>query len=412
MSQPALKLVDSTTRKRPRRTGFTKTALERLAPPDTGETLVYDTKVKGLCFRLRPSSTGSFYLYRKHRGRPIRMKLGTLGDMTVEKARKAATAAISEFNAGRDPMADRRTERGELTIGELWKVYLAEHLEPRCSPRTVRAESGLVKKHLKTISTRRLSDVSPAMVKRLHAKIGTKSKTSANRSIQLLRRLYRYAARHHGHEGRIPTAGVELFREHARERFLSADELPRFLEAADAEGQPWSDFFRLCLATGARRSNVQAMRWADLDLPARRWSIPGDQSKNGRTMTVPLTAPAVEIVTRRKAEQADAENDRIRESEYVFPVLRNKGKAAHLSQPARPFARICKRAKIKGATIHDLRRTCGAFLAASGVSLPIIGKALGHADLRATQIYARLDLDPVAAAMEGASAAMNGKGAK
>lgn len=56
--------------------------------------------------------------------------------------------------------------------------------------------------------------------------------------------------------------------------------------------------------------------------------------------------------------------------------------------------------------MHDLRRTLGSFEAAAGVSLPIIGKSLGHKSASTTAIYARLDLDPVRAAMTAATTAM------
>lgn len=410
-AKPRLKLADDTTRKPTRRQAFTKRTLAGVRTPAKGEAIVHDAKTPGLVFRVRPTGAKAFYFYRKIKGRPVRLKLGDFPEMTVENARKAATKTMAAYNEGKDPAAKRREERGELTVGKLWKVYRDDHLEPRCSPRTLATETALFDKHLGGLKSRRLSDVKPAATKALHTKIGKTAPTSANRAIQLLRRLYRYAARHHDYTGPIPTVSVELYREQSRERFLSADELPRFLKACDAEGQPWADFFRLCLATGARRSNVQAMRWDAIDTKAKTWTIPGEESKNGRDMKLPLTDAALSILTRRKAEQAKAKLDRMKASPFVFPAMRDKGGAGHLSQPARPFTRICMRAKIEGVTIHDLRRTAGAFLAASGASLPIIGKALGHADLRATQIYAKLDLDPVRAAMDKAAEAME-KGGK
>jgi hypothetical protein len=59
-----------------------------------------------------------------------------------------------------------------------------------------------------------------------------------------------------------------------------------------------------------------------------------------------------------------------------------------------------------GLRMHDLRRTQGSWQAAMGVSLAIIGKSLGHADLKSTQVYSRLQLDPVKVAVGNASAAM------
>ena len=45
-------------------------------------------------------------------------------------------------------------------------------------------------------------------------------------------------------------------------------------------------------------------------------------------------------------------------------------------------------------------------MAMSGASLPMVGRALGHNSQAATAVYARLQLDPVRAAMAAAQAAM------
>ncbi|HRH35975.1 MAG TPA: tyrosine-type recombinase/integrase, partial [Catalimonadaceae bacterium] len=52
--------------------------------------------------------------------------------------------------------------------------------------------------------------------------------------------------------------------------------------------------------------------------------------------------------------------------------------------------------------IHDLRRTFASYQAMTGSSLQIIGKSLGHKSQQATQIYARLNLDPVRSSVEKA----------
>jgi len=58
--------------------------------------------------------------------------------------------------------------------------------------------------------------------------------------------------------------------------------------------------------------------------------------------------------------------------------------------------------------IHDIRRTFGSSQALTGASLPVIGKSLGHKSMKSTQIYARLNLDPVRASIEKATEAMFG----
>lgn len=56
--------------------------------------------------------------------------------------------------------------------------------------------------------------------------------------------------------------------------------------------------------------------------------------------------------------------------------------------------------------VHDIRRTFGSYQAITGASLQIIGKSLGHKSPLSTQVYARLNLDPVRASIEKATEAM------
>jgi integrase len=56
--------------------------------------------------------------------------------------------------------------------------------------------------------------------------------------------------------------------------------------------------------------------------------------------------------------------------------------------------------------IHDLRRTLGSWQAATGASLPVIGRTLQHKNVSTTAIYARLNLDPVRESMQKAATAM------
>jgi integrase len=92
------------------------------------------------------------------------------------------------------------------------------------------------------------------------------------------------------------------------------------------------------------------------------------------------------------------------ECSWVFPSY---GKAGHLVEPKMVWAGILAEAKIKDLRIHDLRRTLGSWMTGTGANLQMIGKQLGHGnDSRATAIYARLNIEPVAAAVNVAAEAM------
>lgn len=61
---------------------------------------------------------------------------------------------------------------------------------------------------------------------------------------------------------------------------------------------------------------------------------------------------------------------------------------------------MLKAAKLKDLHIHDLRHSFASFLVAEGMSLPLIGRLLGHTQAQTTHRYAHLGLDPLRAATE------------
>jgi integrase len=84
-------------------------------------------------------------------------------------------------------------------------------------------------------------------------------------------------------------------------------------------------------------------------------------------------------------------------TQYVFPAT---GKTGHLVEVKGPWRRLCRKAGLSDVTIHDLRRTLGSRMAIAGVNLPTIGRVLGHLNLNATRIYARLDIEAARRALE------------
>ena len=215
----------------------------------------------------------------------------------------------------------------------------------------------------------------------------------ANIAVTLLRALYNKVVVWELWTGGNPTFGIKKFREVARERFLFPDEMPRFLEALrEVKDETTRDFILLLLMTGARRGNVQAMRWEDVNLESALWRIP--DTKIGEPHTVALSPEAIAVLSKRK-ESA--------KGDYVFP---GPGKSKHLEEPKRAWVGVLERAGIKELRLHDLRRTHGSWMAASGASLPMIGKALGHKNVATTAIYARLNLDPVRAVVRKTNAAI------
>ncbi len=174
-------------------------------------------------------------------------------------------------------------------------------------------------------------------------------------------------AKDHGYwDGENPVASVKKFAEQDRDRYLRTDEIPRFFAALDTDpNQDYADYVRLSLFTGARQTNVLAMRWAHVNLERAEWTIPGEEFKTGVSQRIPLPDAAIAILTRRKAHA---------ESDHVFP---GSGLTGHLTRPGKWWERLLARCQLsEHLTKHHLRRTLGSWQAAGVASLLVIGKSL------------------------------------
>lgn len=375
------------------RLNFTKANLYRLRGPGDGKRIVYyDTKAKGLQIRVSPTDTKTFSFYRRVKGgQPERVTLGRFPEMTIEQARRRAAELNAAVENRESPASKLREARREMTLDDLFHEYITRRAAFNKRPDKPRDAYRIYLSHWKK---RKLSSITPSAVDKLHKKIGENhGRVTANIALKLLHVMFNKAI----NEWRIwsgdnPAHGIQKFPEKSRARFLHADELPRFFKAlADETNDMIRDYILLSLLTGVRKSNVLAMRWADVNLERMEWNAPEIKQS---TQRVTLTREAVEILSNRKPDEP---------CEYVFP---GRGKTGHLVEPKRGWTRILERAEIEDLRIHDLRRTLGSWQAKTGASLAIIGKSLNHKNTSTTAIYARLDLDPVRESVEKATSAI------
>ena len=305
--------------KRDSHIAFTKMRLAAIPVPQGKRVYVYDEKTEGLCLCVTPAGTRTFYIYKWMDRRPVRIPLGKFPTLSVEQARTACRKLLGKHADGVDVQQARQAARHEQTVAGLWSFWLA-YAEQSKRPKSLSEDKRQYNSFLKPWAGRRLSTIKKADVAALHAKIGKENgKYAANRVLSLVRAMFNKAG-DMGFNGVNPAVGVKRFPEEKRDRFLGADELPSFFKALLAENATFRDFFLLAILSGARRSNVQSMAWADVDLNAAYWRIPS--TKSGVPVVVPLVPAAVAILTaRRKITNG---------SPFVFP---SSGRTGHIMDP-------------------------------------------------------------------------------
>lgn len=227
-----------------------------------------------------------------------------------------------------------------MTFSELWEMYLERHAKLCRS--SWRNDANLHRLYLEGWVEKKLSYITSQTIRDLHQRIGRDNgMTTANHVHSLIRLMFNKAIEW-GWTKPNPAYAVKRFKTPSRERFLGITEMKAFLSAVEAESSELvRDFLYISLFTGARRSNVQAMRWRDIDLNAAQWVIP--MTKNGKPHIVPLAAPVIERLMKRR-EKA--------ESAFVFPSP--KSVSGHLENPAYTWKRVLERAGISNLFVVDI----------------------------------------------------------
>jgi integrase len=355
---------------------FTKREIERLPLPAPGSQQVryFDELVRGLYILVSPGGTKTFYCRRKLQGKSERLCIGRFPDLSIEQARTKAQEFQSQLSVGQNFAEVRRQSHKEMTLEELFEHYVEKHLSKK--GRRVAEITASFDKAFSHWKTRRLSVIDPTEVMELHQKIAdTRGPLAANRAIEILRAMFNKAIKWRFFEGRNPATIVTMFPENARSRVLDEGEYERLQAALDREANPvMRDFFMLALLTGARKSNLLAMRWKDINFTTGTWTIPGEVTKTGDQYIVALTDIDLAILKKRMVSAP---------GEYVFPGDKNHG---HLADPKRAWARVLKRAKITDLRLHDLRRSMASWMANSGANASVIQGALNHKDIKTTML--------------------------
>lgn len=395
---------------------LTRRAVSALKPSET-PVAYYDSDLPGFGLRIRPTGAASWFVeYRPGAGgRAVakrRIVIGTLATLSPEKARAEAERLLAVVKLGGDPAAERTAARQAETVNDLLDHYLTHHAAAKRKARTVETYKGFAAHIRPAIGKKAAISVTVADVGRMHRTVGKAHPATANRAVSLLSAAYSYALK----TGALPdgtknpAAGIEPFREQARERFLTSDELQRLGDAiheAETVGIPWEpdpekkvkhapkpenrrtkiDQFaaaalRLLLFTGCRLREILNLRWSEVDVERGVLFLP--DSKTGRK-TVVLSTAAMEVL-----------NALPRLGVYVI-AGESAGKEAERprSDLNKPWRAVRKRAGLDGVRLHDLRHSFASVGAGAGLGLPVIGKLLGHTQASTTQRYAHLDVDPV-----------------
>ena len=387
---------------------LTDTTVKALAPPTSGNRITYDNEITGFGVRVTAAGAKAFILNYRAGRLERRLTIGSYPDWSVGDARKHAKGLKRRIDVGDDPMGERHADRAAPTMNDLADRFDAEHVARRRAKTQTDYRSILRLYVRPSLGQMNVLDVRHSDIDRLHGRIAKTAPYRANRTVAVLSKMMSLAVKWEM-RGDNPVKGIERAPEEKRERFLSPAEIARLGEAIATHPERISaNAVRLLLLTGARKGETLSATWPQIDISAGVWTKPAATTKQKKEHRVPLSAPALLLLAEMKAD-ANRENerragDKLPPMTALFPGIDGRP----LTDIKRFWTSVCRSAGITGVRIHDLRHTHASILASLGLSLPIIGRLLGHTQAATTQRYAHLMDDPLRAATERAGAVISG----
>ena len=359
--------------------------------PATEMVEYWDSELPGFGLRVHSSGRRTWFVMFRQRGKQRRVSLGTSREITATEARRLAREKLAEVAL--DGLPSRKTGSAGSKEAPLmceyaerfWSDY-ARHWKPSTRHGNRRS---IDRDILPAFGDRRVDEITRADI--MFWRDGFGERTGAfNRTLPILSVMMGYAEKlGYRRRGSNPCKGTPRYKRKRMERFLSPreyEQLATALSEFEIEYPLAVAAIRLLVYTGARRGEIETLRWEWVQPP--RFMLP--DSKTGAKI-VYLNRQAIEIV--------EALPDR-RSRGLVFPSRHDPQKQISL---ANVWPRLRSHAALPDVRLHDLRHSFASSAIRDNISLMVIGKLLGHALAETTSRYAHLSDEVVADAADRVS---------
>ncbi|HKM36615.1 MAG TPA: integrase family protein [Thiopseudomonas sp.] len=368
-------------------------------PLDKGQIFVWDTQAPALSVRVAKGGRKTFVFESRLDGKTIRITIGDIKSWAIGQARAEANRLKAMVDTGHDPREQKRQQQAEreavkvkqeaeaVTVEQAWRVYIEarsskwgkhhkhDHERLARAPGVSKAGKSTNEGPLYFFMSKRLAELTPELIEVWAESERQTRPTAARLSYRLLRAFLSWCARQPAYKTLLadnPATNSEaremLGAPKAKKDVLLREQLPAFFEAAQNLTNPAiAAYIQALLITGARPSELLALKWDDMNGKARSLTIRDkDESKGGQdgTRTIPLTPYVHHLLAGLP-----------RRTEWVFS-------SDTLNQPISPphnrLADVARIAGIDEITFHGLRRSYASLSEWLELPAGVIAQIQGH----------------------------------
>jgi integrase len=326
----------------------------------------------------------------------------------VRGGKRAAQCVLAEMVTEAERGLSVRTN---ATAGELIEAWFAQASRD-FSPKTVKETRGFIDRNLlPVIGAVPLSRLKASDLDRLYRRLqasgaadgGGLAPATVRRIHGILRRALAQGVKW-GWVGVNPAAATSPPRVPQSEiKPPTGPDLARVLRRATESSPELACFLVLAAATGARRSELVALRWRDIDLNngtvrIERGVVMGPaglvekDTKTHAARRVALDDGTVAIVgahESRMIERAAMCRANLTDDSFVFSNAGDCAEPWYPDSVSRGFKRLCVDEGLPNVRLHDLRHFVASQLLSAGVDVRTVAGRLGHRNAATTlNVYA------------------------
>ena len=368
-------------------------------PAGKAQAFLWDMTAPGLGLRATPAGKPAYVFQGEFKQKTIRITIGNPDAWSIPQAQEKARELQRQIDEGHDPRDLKRdvlaaaiekktvAAAQAVTVGDVWPRYLEEgkpkrkdafkpryraDLEAMAAPggeKKKRGEGNTRPGPLFPLLALALSQVNEDTLKSWFDREALTGKHQAARALMMFRGFMRWCSAKPEYRALIDrdaskaAAIVEALPSNTRRTdALEAAQVPGWWAGVEQlSNRTASVYLRALLLTGARREEIAALKWADVDFQWRKLTI---ADKVEATRVIPLTPYLAQQL---------AALPRI--NEFVFA---SSGKAGRIADTRASHAKVLQSAGIESLTIHGLRRSFSLLGESAGAPAGAIAQVMGH----------------------------------
>jgi integrase len=321
--------------------------------------------------------------------------------VSVERTVRGTKREASKMLAAMVAEVDRRplVSAGKGTVAQLCREWLA-HATPSFSPKTVETTRMYIEDPIiPLIGSMLVGKLAPSDLDRFYRQlleVGRSRGPYAPATIRRVHGIIRRALAQGVRWGWIvhnPAVDASPPRVPMKElKPPDPGQVVQLFHLAQESDPELATFIMLAASSGARRGELLALRWSDLDIDRGTLSVErgivmvdgklieqGTKTHQSRRISLDAgTASALEEHRERMIDRARVAGSVLAADSFVFSHPGDGSSAWHPDSTSRAFRKISRQAGVTGIRLHDLRHYVATRLLASGVDVRTVAGRLGH----------------------------------